>query len=247
MKADSIGRKYENWIDYWSEDDFWRDSHLWEINSRLFFKRVSRIIEFKKSDCVLDIGCGPGYADAFLAPLVKSVHAVDVAKQFVDICSKRCKNYNNVSVGHLRKDDYTNLEGLGGMFSVILCVSVVQCYRNVGEIESLISSAKKIASPGAQMLIADLPLERERLGFIWDAFCSYLLSIREGYSQILLRTAFERWFLGTRYKDFYDKAEQLYFTTGKLESLISRLNLNAKVIRKDLSVYANRPSLLIQF
>jgi len=242
-----MSRKCEDWVDYWSQDDFWRDSHLWEVSSRLFFKCASRIIEFKKSDCVLDIGCGPGYAEVLLAPLVKGIYAVDVAEQFVDMCSKRCKNHKNVSVGCIRKDDYTNLEGLGGQFSVILCVSVVQYYRNMSEIEALISSAKKIASPGAQMLIADLPLERGAMGFLWDAFCSYLLSIREGYAQILLRTAFKRWFRGTRYKVFYDKAEQLYFTTSKLETLINRLNLNARVIRMNFSVYANRLSLLIQF
>lgn len=239
--------KCKSWVDYWDEDVFWRDSHLWEINSRLFFERANRIIEFKKSDCILDIGCGPGYAETFLAPLVKSIYAVDVAKQFVDICSDRCRNHSNVSVGHLGRGDYTNLEGFGGPFSVILCVSVVQYYRNVSEIEVLIYSAKKIASPGAQMLIADLPLERGRLGFLWDVVCSYFLSIRKGYSQILLRTAFARWFRKTRYKAFYDKSEQLYFTISKLESLIDRLNLNARIIRGDFSVYANRPSLLIQF
>jgi SAM-dependent methyltransferase len=247
MKAYSENMKCENWIDYWSQDDFWRDSFLWEINSRLFFKRASRIIEFKKTDCVLDIGCGPGYSEIFFAPLVKSIYAVDVARQFVDICSDRCRNYSNVSAGYLRKDDYTNLEECKGPFSVIFCVSVVQYYRNMNEIEVLISSVKKIASPGARMLIADMPLERGRFGFIWDAFCSYLLSIRHGYTQILLRTALKRWFRETHYKSFYDKAEQLYFTKSLLESLISRLNLNASIIRGDFSVYANRLSLLIQF
>ena len=128
--------KCENWVDYWSEDDFWKDSRLWEINSRIFFERASRILEFKKSDCVLDIGCGPGYTETLLAPLVKSVYAVDVARQFIDICVKRCKDYKNVSVGHLDRGDYTNLEGFKGPFSIILCVSVVQYYRSVSEIEA---------------------------------------------------------------------------------------------------------------
>ncbi len=243
----SMDRKCKNWVDYWNQDDFWKDSRLWKINSRIFFERANRIIEFKKSDCVLDIGCGPGYSEVLLAPLVKSVYAVDIARQFIDICAKRCKDYKNVSVGYLDRGDYTNLEGFKGPFSIILCVSVVQYYRSVSEIEALISSAKKIAPPGAQMLIADLPLERGRLGFFWDALSSYFLSIHEGYAQILLRTAFARWFRKTRYKAFYNKAEQLYFTTDKLTSLISRLGLNARIIRGNFSVYANRLSLLIQF
>lgn len=247
MEDCSENKKCLNWVDYWNEDDFWKDSRLWEINSKIFFERASPILEFKKTDSVLDIGCGCGYNEVLLAPLVKNVCAIDVAKQFVDICSNRCKDYLNVKVGHLSKNDYINLEGCGDQFSIILCVSVVQYYKNMGELEALISSVKKIASPGARMLIADLPLERGRLGFIWDAFCSCLLSIRKGYSQILLRTAYERWLQKTDYKSFYDKAVQLYFTKDKLKSLISKLGLNAQIIRGNFSVYANRLSLLIQF
>lgn len=236
----------KSWADYWEQDEFWRDSRLWELNSRLFIERASRIIEFKKSDCVLDIGCGPGHTEAFLAPLVKSVCAIDVSNQFVSMCQTRCRNSNNVSVMNLRRDDYTNLDGFPGPFSVILCVSVVQYYRDVSEIEALICSAKKIAAPDAKMLIADLPLDRGVSGFAWDAVCSYIQGIRKGYARELLRMALRRWFGITRYKDFYAKTKQLYFTAGTLNSLITRLNLNARIIPGNFSVYANRTNLLIQ-
>lgn len=237
----------KSWADYWEQDEFWRDSFIWELNSRLFIERASRILEFKKSDCVLDIGCGPGYTDSFLAPLVKSICAVDVSSQFVSICQTRCKGSNNVSVMNLRKDDYTNLGVFSGLFSVILCVSVVQYYRDVSEIEALICSAKKIAAPNAQMLIADLPLDRGAFGFAWDAVCSYVQGVRKGYAQELLRMALRRWFGIARYNDFYAKTKQLYFTAGTLNSLITRLNLNARIIPGNFSVYANRLSLLIKF
>lgn len=245
--SSSTGKQSKNWLDYWAQDDFWRDSRLWEISSRLFLERTSRIIEFKKNDCVLDIGCGLGYIEALLAPSVKSICAVDVANQFVDICQKKFKDSGNISVRDLRKDDYTNLEGLAGTFSVVLCVSVVQYYRDVGEIEALIRSAKKIVSPGAKMFIADLPLESGMLGFVWDAACSYVQGIRRGYAQELLRMALRRWVWITRYKDFHDKTKQLYFTANTLNSLIARLNLNARIIPGNFSVYANRLNLLIQF
>lgn len=237
----------KDWVDYWSEDNFWKDSSLWKINSELFFKYASRLVEFKKSDTVLDIGCGPGHIEALIAPLVKNVHAVDIAEQFVDMCSKRCGDKGNVSTGFLKKDDYTDLKGIQGRFSIILCISVVQYYRNISEVESLISSAKRIASPGCRMLIADLPLKRDMPGFLWDTLCSYLLSVREGYAQALLRMAFKRWFSKTSYKSFYDKVEQLYFTKAGLESLVNRLDLDARIIKDNLSVYANRLGLLIKF
>lgn len=218
-----------------------------KVNSKLFFKRVRQIIKFNKSDRVLDIGCGPGYTEILLSPLVKSVYAVDVAEQFINMCLKNCRNFDNVSVGRLKKDDYANLEECNGPFSVIICSSVVQYYRNMDEFEALIFSAKRVASPGALMLIADLPLKRGMLGFIWDAFCSCLLSIRYGYALILFRTAFKRYFFRSHYRAFCGKVGQLYFSINKLNSLSEQLNLDARIIRGDFSIYANRPSLLIRF
>jgi|WetSurMetagenome_2_1015567.scaffolds.fasta_scaffold600995_1 2-polyprenyl-3-methyl-5-hydroxy-6-metoxy-1,4-benzoquinol methylase len=236
-----------NWIDYWSQDDFWKNSQLWKINSRLFYKSAKRFIEFEKTDSVLDIGCGAGYTETLLAPLVRSVYAVDVAKQFVDICSQRCQGHSNVQVRYLSKEDYTNLEKYPGPFSIILCVSVVQYYRNLSEVESLINSIKKLASGGAQMLIADLPRQRGKAGFIWDVLCSCFLSIRKGYFTTLLPMAYARWLHNTRYKSFCEQTQQLYFSEDMLKSLIKKLQINARIIQGDFSVYANRLSLLIQF
>lgn len=241
-----MGKSFQNWIDYWGQDDFWRDSLLWKRNAELFFQRADRIVRFRKNDSVLNIGCGPGHMEALLAPVVKSIHAADVIQQFVSLCKKRCVDYDNVSVG-LLGDDYTDLSACGRLFSLILCISVVQYYRDMSEVEALIASARKIALPGARMLIADLPLKRGKIGFVWDALCSCLLSIREGYIWLLLRTVFARWLRRSRYKSFYNKTRQLYFTISDIESLIERMGLEARIIRKNFSVYANRPSLLIQF
>jgi 2-polyprenyl-3-methyl-5-hydroxy-6-metoxy-1,4-benzoquinol methylase len=236
-----------DWAGYWSKDDFWRDSQLWEISSKLFYQSAKRFVEFKKTDTVLDIGCGAGYTEALLAPLVRSVYAVDVAKQFVEICSQRCQGHGNLRAGYLNKDDYTNLEGCPGPFSIILCVSVVQYYRNLDEVESLINSVKKLASSGARMLIADLPLQRGKLGFLWDVLCSCFLSMRKGYFITLLSMAYTRWCHNTHYKSFCAQAQQLYFSEDKLKTLIKKLKINARIIKGDFSVYANRISLLIQF
>ncbi len=247
MNDNAVSDKCRDWIEYWSQDDFWKDSRLWEINSGLFFKQLSCLLEFNKNDTVLDIGCGSGYTEVYLSPLVKHVYAVDVSEQFVEICSRRCKDKANVTVGFIDKNDYTNLEHFGGSFSIFLCVSVVQYYKNIKEVEALILSAKKIASPGAKMLIEDLPLKRRVTGFMWDAASSFFMSLKGGYLWVLLCTALKRWAGITGYKSFCDKSQHLYFTVQELEDLIDRLRLNARIIKKTGSVYANRLSLLIQF
>jgi SAM-dependent methyltransferase len=236
-----------NWIDYWSQDDFWKDAQLWKINSRLFYQSARRFVEFKKTDSVLDIGCGAGYVETLLAPLVKNVYAVDVARQFVEICSQRSQGQSNVKVGYLSKDDYTNLEACPGPFSIILCVSVLQYYKNLSEVESLINSVKKLAGGGAQMLIADLPRKRGKAGFVWDALCSCFLSIRKGYFTTLLSMVYVRWLRNSRYKSFCAQNQQLYFSEDKLKSLVKKLQINARIIKGDFSVYANRLGLLIRF
>jgi len=51
--------KPKNWIVYWNQDNFWTHSRLWRINAELFFRRAAPIVHFKKTDSVLNVGCGP--------------------------------------------------------------------------------------------------------------------------------------------------------------------------------------------
>jgi hypothetical protein len=34
------------WMEYWDQDDFWRDSELWKINARLFSDVPGRWLDF---------------------------------------------------------------------------------------------------------------------------------------------------------------------------------------------------------
>ena len=235
---------HENWIQYWEKDDFWKDSTLWKINADLFLRQADKIVGFRKSDTVLNIGCGPGCLEPLLATRVKQLDSVDTAQQFVKLCGSKCSNHPNVTVA-LLGPDYTDLTFLSRSYSLILCISVVQYYRDITEIETLITSARRVAMPGARMLIADLPLKRRFIGFAWDSLCSCLLSLSEGYTKHLLCTVLTRSVQRSLYQSFRSKTKELHFDIPLLESLIRRMELNADIVRKNLSVYANRPSLLI--
>jgi len=195
---------------------------------------------------VLEIGCGPGHLAALLAPRVGRVHAVDVAPRSVEACRQRCRGLGNVTVG-LLGSDYTDLSACGGPFTRILSVSVVQYYRDMAEVECLISSARAVAAPGAAMLIADLPLERTTLEFAWDAVGTLAGALRGGYLGPLLRAARGRWGTGSAYRACQNRAGTLVFTSTVLDELVRRTGLRATVLRGSLSVYANRPSLLLGF
>jgi hypothetical protein len=58
---------------------------------------------------------------------------------------------------HLAPDAYLDIHRLPVRdVSVVFCVSVVQYYKNIGEVRTLIANAKQIAAPGCRMLLADL-------------------------------------------------------------------------------------------
>jgi len=151
-------------MEYWDRDNFWFQSELLKVNARLFLEKADPIVHFNRTDSVLNVGCGPGFLEKLLAPRVESVWAVDVSQQAVQECQKNCQGYQNVTV-RLLGSDYTDLSMFGRRFSLFLCVSVVQYYEDIGELETLIRSAHRIALPGARMLIADLPQKRGALGF----------------------------------------------------------------------------------
>jgi len=236
------------WIEYWNQDNFWSSLNLWELNAQVFLRRAEKFVKFKEHDMVLDIGSGPGVLAHKLARKVKSVLAVDAAPNFVDIARMHCKNDPNVDVG-LLGNDYTDLTVFfsSQKFSLLLCVSVVQYYNNIKEVEELIRSAQKVVLPGGRMLIADLNLKRSKMGFVWDAFSSVLQSLREGYTLELFRMAWNRWFTLSHYHKVYSSSRLLELNYVEIESLIERMELKAEIIRDSLSIYANRPSLLIHF
>ena len=57
----------------------------------------------------------------------------------------------------LDPDHYTDLSFLDRRYTVILCVSLVQFYRDLQEVAALFTAIGQVARPGARVLIADLP------------------------------------------------------------------------------------------
>lgn len=234
------------WLDYWDQDDFWGVRGLWKLNASVFLRRAQGVLSWGAEDTVLDIGSGPGELAFALAGQVKSVLAVDAALRFVEAVRTRAQKTPNVEVAPLGAD-YTDLTVFERKFSLILCISVIQYYRNVDEVEALIRSARQVARPGGRMLLADLNVRRSRTGFIYDAACSLLAGVREGHASTLLRLAWGRWLAPCAYRRADQANRLLKFDEGEIEALVRRMGLKATILRRSLSIYANRPSLLIQF
>lgn len=234
-----------SWQEYWQADRFWRDSALWEINARFFLDRAREEVGFGPQDRVLDVGCGAGHLERLLAPSVGEILAVDTAEQFVELCRERCRGLDNVAVAPLGPD-YTDLTVFGRSFTRVVLVSVVQYYRDLSELEALIASARKVVSPGGRILIADLVVRRGPFGFARDAADSVRQSLRHGYAAPLLGTAVRRWLMSSAYGSFSAHRPELCFSPAELRDLAGRVGPQARLVERTMSIYANRPSLLIQ-
>jgi cyclopropane fatty-acyl-phospholipid synthase-like methyltransferase len=233
------------WTEYWKKDRFWSASELWKKNAAICFERISRFVPLHAADAVLDIGCGAGYLEKHLASRVARIHAVDTSESFVAQCRVRCEGLPNISTGILG-ENYTDLRPFG-KFSLFLCVSVVQYYRDLTEVRDLILSAKAQALPGARMLIADLPVPANGFRFFMDAARSIWSAAKGGYLILLLKTWVNLRRTAGEYKKLKRKKPELSFSEAQMLSLVQELGLSFQWIRPSLSVYAGRPSLLIQF
>jgi ubiquinone/menaquinone biosynthesis C-methylase UbiE len=197
-------------------------------------------------DRVLDVGCGSGWLELFLAPHVGHILAVDTSPRLVETTRQRCVGLDHVNVQLLR-EPYTDIAQFGENVSLVLCNSVIQYYRSVEEVEALIESARRIVKPGGRMLISDINLKRNRLQRMCDTCFTLLVSFRERYTLPLARALWNRCLRGSEYTLLESTEELLTFAMEEIDSLIKRLDLQAEIIHADLSVNANRPSLLIYF
>lgn len=232
------------WNDYWAADSFWAGSKLWQINARLFFEGVKSFLPLSSKDVVLDIGCGPGDAARLLAPQVKKVIAADRSPRMIELAAKNFETLPNAEAqllaGNLQ--DILRTEKP----TVILCVSVLQYFESHAAIEDWIENIRAAAQPGSKLLLADLPLERTFFGTFWDSIASIVQSIRGGYFPEYFKTSLQLMDPRNPYRHFSSQNTTLSFSESWIQALTVKLNLQAVILKKSLSLCAHRPSLLIQ-
>lgn len=231
----------DNWIDYWNTETLLTDAK-WQKDMELFIKTTTPLLNYNAQDVILDIGCGPGFLASLLTDRVKEIHCADTSERYLDICKKKFGKEQNIFFHKLSSKDYTDLSFLeANKFSIIICLSVIQYYKNINEVERLIKEVQRIALPGSRFLIADI-LTQE--GFISDLWKLLKSSFRERYLIEALR-----FLVKARTSDYYKiRSLQglLIIPVEQLEDLIAKLNLNAKILNTQLTAI-NRKHLLITF
>ncbi len=237
LEADSP----KNWLQFWDSQAVFPDILL-SRNMRIFVEKSNPHLDFSSTDHVLDIGCGPGHLAESLRGKVASYTGIDTSEKFLTECHKKFTDQKNFSF-HALPLNYTNLEFLpANKFTKLVCLSVVQYYESINEVEQLIQHAKRVAVPGASLLIADLIVDTNWMD---DVNMLFRTALRE---HIFWKTC--AFLLKARFSSYYHIAESnglLSFTKNELELLIARMDIDGQILGDAITLNPNRSHLLVRF
>jgi ubiquinone/menaquinone biosynthesis C-methylase UbiE len=232
-----------HWIEWWSTENIVSPA-TWFNNMKIFVTASDSLLRYNSQDTILDIGSGPGYLATFLKGRVKEIHCLDTSQRYLDMCKDKLVGHNNVFVYKLNEDNYTDLSFLKDKtFSIIICQSVIQYYKDISEVERLIKEVQSIASPGARFLIADIPSDTSMIAHVYGLLNG---AFREKRLLEISRMLFQT-VTTAKHRKAYLSSGLLTFSDKKLKGLIGKLNLDADVLTSRLTVNENRKHLLIRF
>lgn len=242
MKTTKQKVRVNLWTNFWNKQDIWTNTD-WKINTNQFLHHFPKIHQLKRTDVILDIGCGEGHLADQISPFVKQVYCLDTSRRFIHICRKKFRHRENISVMEIPQADYTNLQFLQPhTFSVIVCMSVVQYYRSIEELESLLRSIKLIAKSGAIGLIGDILIQPPT--FV-DAFNLLRHSMEQHHALHTISTLVK-----ARFSEYYALRKSqglLVIPPSIIERLLLRLCINGLLIDTPLTPNVGRHHLLLYF
>ena len=230
-----------SWREFWQIQDVFPES-FWKSNMDIFVREAQAVLNFVPEDTVLDIGCGSGRLAGAIADRVAEVHGVDCAEEVIRHNRERYNHKKNVRFD-LLPDSYTDLSQLPDQaYSCIVCLSVIQYYQDKQDVDTLIQQVRRVAKPNARFIIADILPDpspvRDTLGLLRTA-------VRERFVCDALRFLWRA--RRSEYGHLRNTLGLLNFTDNELRQMIERLDLDAQILRLQLTIMPNRRHLLIQF
>ena len=106
---------------------------------------------------------------------VKELHLIDTSKNSINFCKFKFKSYSNIFYNVLDSEDYTNFDFIKTKPNKIFVISVIQYYKSLSEVKTLINNCKKISNPENGLLfLADIPVDENILNDIFSMINSSL-------------------------------------------------------------------------
>jgi 2-polyprenyl-3-methyl-5-hydroxy-6-metoxy-1,4-benzoquinol methylase len=229
------------WACFWQKDAGGFEQMM-RVTSNYFFKKLRKKIPTKEQEHILDIGCGPGLIAEHFAKGPSTVFylGMDISETYLKQCKQKFDNRSVFDFQAIDAENYLDFVALAGKsFSTVLVMSVIQYYRNIGEVETLITNLKKHIKKGGTLIIADIIVEKGKLRDIarlaWK-------SVLNGFF-----ITFARFILYARFSAYYKSRQDLGLLTVSvtdLQNIIQKLGLKAEIV-DNLTANPERKSLLI--
>lgn len=132
----------------WGKVAAWYDEHLKDddtYHAQVVIPNLLRLVDLKKEESLLELGCGQGYVLEKFLPLSKKITGVDIGKELIDIAKQKNKEIS-YSVGSA--EDPHILEGK--TFDVIMIVLAIQ---NMKHLNLVVQNISRLLSPNGRVYL----------------------------------------------------------------------------------------------
>lgn len=141
----------------WGHVASWYDSYLKEegtYQKELILPNLLRLMDLKKDDTVLDVGCGQGFFSREFANAGATVAGADVSKELIDIARRLSPPYIRFEVAPANKLEFVQT----GTFDK---AAIVLALQNIEDVRGALSECRRALKPdGSLYLVLNHPAFR---------------------------------------------------------------------------------------
>lgn len=232
-------------LNEWS--GFWKTegeafSSIMKINTNYFALQLTRRLDVRTTDEILDYGCGPGLLADVLIPDGFHVQGVDINDFFVAECKRKYPDHNFLTIStELPATDQTLFKAFGEKkFDRIILLSILQYFKDHDEIELLLKMLQKYIKPGGMIILADVI--DERTSSIKDLISLAYRSVITGKIVSLFR--FVSYLLFSNYRKISRSRPLLALPSETVQTIASRSSFSVREV-DGLTIHASRTNYIL--
>lgn len=157
-----------NWAEWWEDHPkkykeyvTWANLRPETYSYEETFKHLDKTLQFKKTDSVLDLGCGTGELSEFIVPKVEFYAGVDFSMSMIKLASQRHGKY------FFTRNPIHNLDFIDQRFDKIFAMGVWQYVSYDFAHDSIVEMLRVLKKDGT-ILLADVFEKSDPAAGIYD-------------------------------------------------------------------------------
>jgi len=214
---------YSEWANFWKDQK--QSFHaVMRVSTTFFAERIEKLSLIKRSDTLLDYGCGPGFLADYFSNKGVSITGADINTSFIEQGKKNHPDSsfvlittNSTENEKILKDTITDKR-----FNVIILLSIAQYYENENELEKTIRLLLPYLRESGKIIIADII--NEKTSSLQDALSIFILCVRK--RKVISFIKFIFYLLFSNYSDVSKKAKLLTVSEQSIRQIAAGLFLD---------------------